>query len=60
MGWISKHAGRVMWAGQCTQGKERTQLECRFMLSNGWIGVAELISKLNAYAISTSPGGFKN
>ena len=38
---------------QCTQDEERTQTGCGFTLSNGRIGVAEPISELNAYAIST-------
>ena len=57
--WISKHADGVTCIGQCTQGEERTQTESGFTLSNGWFGVAEPVSELSAYAISTSPGGFK-
>ena len=54
MGWISKHTGRVTWAGQCTQSEECTQSECGFTLSNGQIGVAKLVSELNTYTISTA------
>ena len=51
--WISKHADGITWIGQCTQGEERTQTESGFMLSNGRFGVAEPVSELSAYAIST-------
>ena len=52
-GRISKHAGGVTWAGQCTQAEEHTQSGCGFTLSNGRIGVVELVSELSTYAIST-------
>ena len=51
--WISKHTDGITWIGQCTQGEERTQTESGFTLSNGRFGVAEPVSKLSAYAIST-------
>ena len=53
--WISKHADGVTCIGQCTQGEERTQTESGFTLSNGQFGVAEPVSELSAYAISTMP-----
>ena len=53
--WISKHADGITWIGQCTQGEERTQTESGFTLSNGRFGVAEPVSELSAYAISTLP-----
>ena len=53
MRWISKHADGITWMGQCTQGKERTQMESGFTFSNRWFGVAEPVSELSTYTIST-------